>query len=1477
MGGSDADPARSNDGLDPDYEPSEKEMLEYAEWLGIDAERDPELLWIARRGLKTPLPKPWKPCESDDGEVFYFNPQTGQTTWDHPCDQELREIYRKEVAKKNGDLIEDEAVKEDAGEKIDKKQKKDKKSKKSVAPRPPPAPLAPTSSGTGSLSNALPGPLAGLLGPLPPLSLPRSSSGGSLPGVPPVAEPPAPSSEREKETLSDDGDLDDLFDLPLQLGGSAKSPSAAAAAESSAKVPAKTVPSQSQGMLICDSDVSIIEESLIQGGGEDIAAPAPPENNGTANEVAKVGATPLPPAQSTNAPNEEDNEAVVEPFCNSMSSEELPLPPMSKSASHREVEEPPKVGLGGVTPRDHREPDDVANQHELSPMNDSIKSDSLGLSGALDLGVPNDAPSDTALQKIDTDPVAKETSLRNEMPPESTTSPVSSSVGACPGTSSCTADAVSDALAAAAEKHNKERCATRNEQEALLAAATKSYKSEQDALRAEHESLCAATARKHKAEQDALRAEHEALRSELKQACEARDHNLSSLNDAQAERDRLREGASSMTNAIAEVRRQKCLEEQRTRDASEECEQLRTRLAQLEVDLAARGRADTELRQLREEHGAQVKHANERQAAATALADKLQEELRCAREELSVERASTAARDQEQKAGHSSSSSKGMSLGPRSRLEFESPSPPTPQLASILVAELRPDEQISLWSPEEAPTSKSGPGCRAAEVDANNRKKPTWPAAKGHGVVDNISGSGSLELSSLSAVLEQSNYDFGDGSMMDELHFPRERKDESPARSKGNNSTGNTEAAKQAPQQQVSQQQMPKQQVSQQQPHLQCQGPQHMIAAPSAKCAASNAPTAQPSPATTLETDALTNAFSTIRLHKTPAIVSPRADCERKEVTCTDGATQAKRLHSELHEALVGGAASLENDAIAAKCDHANAAIDGRTVPIAKTRFSVGGNMPIDGADKQKHMNDDLIYCVTSTPKCAIATQDIWAREAQNLRGELTNCEMQLNEACSDLQREKASHLATQASMRERTRETAAMKGQLEGKDAEVKRTLAETQRCHDEIASKDVELHQLRLQLQAREAELGQLRSQWRVQCQQSDAALQRQRFELGEREQALLDRERFLDERERLSGEVEIALHKQRRELQAKLHSIELGSLREVAAPLSVGVMPADTKIKARHDISGKDSCDVPRSRSCAANGDRIASSRGRRSASSDGRAIAAGSSDDSFAPRSRIPCNEAKARRSSGATPSSVASHLSPLAAACEDAADSLGTPFASSEKASPAAITDLGHSGKRTVRELAEVLRGRRQELRSEHAALEEDRKRWREEVRQLRSGSISGRCDGRGGVAASQGSLPRSCATARAALDERAAELNKAIDEHRALERSLAGRLKHDRGASPHPRSSTAAIACAGGSGASELRAPDSARGGAAPTSVGLGRVSSSPDTAAVAGGVGGGGCQDRLCSKGSSSGSGSSQQTRSSMRGEASRAHTGGA
>jgi centrosomal protein CEP164 len=77
--------------LPEDYEPPEEETLEYAKWLGMDIATEQDLLWVAREGLKAPLPENWKPCKTADGEIYYVDFASGESVWDHPCD----EFYRK--------------------------------------------------------------------------------------------------------------------------------------------------------------------------------------------------------------------------------------------------------------------------------------------------------------------------------------------------------------------------------------------------------------------------------------------------------------------------------------------------------------------------------------------------------------------------------------------------------------------------------------------------------------------------------------------------------------------------------------------------------------------------------------------------------------------------------------------------------------------------------------------------------------------------------------------------------------------------------------------------------------------------------------------------------------------------------------------------------------------------------------------------------------------------------------------------------------------------------------------------------------------------------------------------------------------------------------------------------------------------------------------------------------------------------------
>ncbi|EPZ32210.1 hypothetical protein ROZALSC1DRAFT_29101 [Rozella allomycis CSF55] len=78
------------DGIDSNHEPTQEELEEYAEYIGIDMETEGHLMWIAKKGLQTPLPKNWKPCQTEDGML----------SWEHPCDPVFKEMVEEERLKR---------------------------------------------------------------------------------------------------------------------------------------------------------------------------------------------------------------------------------------------------------------------------------------------------------------------------------------------------------------------------------------------------------------------------------------------------------------------------------------------------------------------------------------------------------------------------------------------------------------------------------------------------------------------------------------------------------------------------------------------------------------------------------------------------------------------------------------------------------------------------------------------------------------------------------------------------------------------------------------------------------------------------------------------------------------------------------------------------------------------------------------------------------------------------------------------------------------------------------------------------------------------------------------------------------------------------------------------------------------------------------------------------------------------------------
>ncbi|XP_063348993.1 centrosomal protein of 164 kDa-like isoform X3 [Pelmatolapia mariae] len=161
---------------DENYIPCEQEIQEYAREIGIDPDNEPELLWLAREGIVAPLPPEWKPCQDVTGDIYYFNFSTGQSTWDHPCDEHYRRLVAQE--RERAQLT---ATAGGAGAKKDKKEKKKNKEKKEKKEKKKKEPL----KTPGALSSSL-GPLQSSLTSLAPMRGLDAPSQSALSGSAPA-------------------------------------------------------------------------------------------------------------------------------------------------------------------------------------------------------------------------------------------------------------------------------------------------------------------------------------------------------------------------------------------------------------------------------------------------------------------------------------------------------------------------------------------------------------------------------------------------------------------------------------------------------------------------------------------------------------------------------------------------------------------------------------------------------------------------------------------------------------------------------------------------------------------------------------------------------------------------------------------------------------------------------------------------------------------------------------------------------------------------------------------------------------------------------------------------------------------------------------------------------------------------------------------------------------------------------------------
>lgn len=84
--------------FDKNHHFTKTEIEDYAVSLGVNLSNEPELFPIIYEGIRAPLPKPWKPCQDSNGNIYYFNFDNGKSTWRHPCDTyyfKLIQLQRK--------------------------------------------------------------------------------------------------------------------------------------------------------------------------------------------------------------------------------------------------------------------------------------------------------------------------------------------------------------------------------------------------------------------------------------------------------------------------------------------------------------------------------------------------------------------------------------------------------------------------------------------------------------------------------------------------------------------------------------------------------------------------------------------------------------------------------------------------------------------------------------------------------------------------------------------------------------------------------------------------------------------------------------------------------------------------------------------------------------------------------------------------------------------------------------------------------------------------------------------------------------------------------------------------------------------------------------------------------------------------------------------------------------------------------------
>ena len=76
------------------------QVCAYAEYLSMDLQAHPELIFLAKYAMDAELPSEWNAHFNADGEEYFHNVVTGVSQYEHPLDEPFFALYCDMVAKK---------------------------------------------------------------------------------------------------------------------------------------------------------------------------------------------------------------------------------------------------------------------------------------------------------------------------------------------------------------------------------------------------------------------------------------------------------------------------------------------------------------------------------------------------------------------------------------------------------------------------------------------------------------------------------------------------------------------------------------------------------------------------------------------------------------------------------------------------------------------------------------------------------------------------------------------------------------------------------------------------------------------------------------------------------------------------------------------------------------------------------------------------------------------------------------------------------------------------------------------------------------------------------------------------------------------------------------------------------------------------------------------------------------------------------